>query len=238
MATTQREQRSSKRVKAKDKVEVKVGNGAVHNAQAQLRDVSLRGVYMYLQNRVAKGSTLEVVLPLPAGILAAVKRNTVADYAVMGNWPAAYPYARMAAAVLDANTLPEELRRVIDDKAEGNPFYLEQLARSAGASTSGPVPPERQARVDEVREHVAVRPARAVGWRVPLVVAQALAHTAHHEPPQQKRENGPQQQERHLQEKRIGQKLHSSLQYQSKKVLPKKKATIAMLPRNTPKGIS
>ena len=70
MAKSQREKRSSKRVKAKDKVEVKIGNGSVHHAQAQLRDVSLKGVHMYLQNRVAEGSTLEVVLPLPAGILA------------------------------------------------------------------------------------------------------------------------------------------------------------------------
>lgn len=70
MAKSQREKRSSKRVKAKDKVEVKVGNGAVHHAQAQLRDVSLKGVYLYLQNQVVEGSTLEVVLPLPTGILA------------------------------------------------------------------------------------------------------------------------------------------------------------------------
>jgi c-di-GMP-binding flagellar brake protein YcgR len=70
MAKSQDEKRSSKRVKVRDKVKVKVGNGAVHHAQAQLRDVSLRGVYMYLQNRVAEGSTLEVVLPLPQGILA------------------------------------------------------------------------------------------------------------------------------------------------------------------------
>jgi len=70
MTKSQREKRSSRRVKAKDKVAVKVGNGAVHHAQAQLRDVSLKGVYLYLQNRVAEGSTLEVVLPLPQGILA------------------------------------------------------------------------------------------------------------------------------------------------------------------------
>jgi hypothetical protein len=70
MAKTYSEKRSCERVKANDKVEVKVGNGSVHNAQAQLRDVSLRGVYMYLQNKVSEGSTLEVVLPLPAGILA------------------------------------------------------------------------------------------------------------------------------------------------------------------------
>jgi class 3 adenylate cyclase len=38
--------------------------------------------------------------------------------------------ARMAAAVLDANVLPDALRRVIDDKAEGNPFYVEELVKS------------------------------------------------------------------------------------------------------------
>jgi class 3 adenylate cyclase/tetratricopeptide (TPR) repeat protein len=38
--------------------------------------------------------------------------------------------ARMAAAVLDTNALPDELRRVIDDKAEGNPFYVEELVKS------------------------------------------------------------------------------------------------------------
>ena len=38
--------------------------------------------------------------------------------------------ARMAAAVLDAGALPEELRRVIDNKAEGNPFYVEELVKS------------------------------------------------------------------------------------------------------------
>jgi hypothetical protein len=70
MAKAQGDKRSSKRVKAQDRVKVKVGNGSVQHAQAQLRDVSLRGVYLYLQNRVAAGSTLEVVLPLPEGILA------------------------------------------------------------------------------------------------------------------------------------------------------------------------
>ncbi len=30
----------------------------------------MRGVFLYLQNRVAEGATLEVVLPLPQGIMA------------------------------------------------------------------------------------------------------------------------------------------------------------------------
>jgi predicted ATPase len=38
--------------------------------------------------------------------------------------------ARMAAAVLDADALPDELRRLIDGKAEGNPFYVEELVKS------------------------------------------------------------------------------------------------------------
>src|SRR5262249_53889414 len=38
--------------------------------------------------------------------------------------------AQMAAAILDTSALPHELRRVIDDKAEGNPFYVEELVKS------------------------------------------------------------------------------------------------------------
>ena len=52
-----------------EKVPVKVlGNGKV-DALAELRDVSMRGVFLYLQNRVAEGSILEVVLPLPQDIV-------------------------------------------------------------------------------------------------------------------------------------------------------------------------
>jgi c-di-GMP-binding flagellar brake protein YcgR len=69
MAKPQSEQRSSKRVKAEGKVQVKVLNGTQKDTQAQLRDVSMRGVFLYLENRVAEGSTLEVVLPLPQGIM-------------------------------------------------------------------------------------------------------------------------------------------------------------------------
>jgi hypothetical protein len=63
------EKRSSKRVRKQEKVPVKVlGNGKV-DAMAELRDVSIRGVFLYLENRVAEGSTLEVVLPLPQDIM-------------------------------------------------------------------------------------------------------------------------------------------------------------------------
>jgi class 3 adenylate cyclase/tetratricopeptide (TPR) repeat protein len=38
--------------------------------------------------------------------------------------------ARMAAAVLAADDLPPELRRIVGGKAEGNPFYVEELVKS------------------------------------------------------------------------------------------------------------
>jgi c-di-GMP-binding flagellar brake protein YcgR len=63
------DKRSSRRVKAQDKVKIKVGNGVAKDAQAQLRDVSLKGVFLYLQNRVSEGATLELVLPLPRGVM-------------------------------------------------------------------------------------------------------------------------------------------------------------------------
>jgi class 3 adenylate cyclase/tetratricopeptide (TPR) repeat protein len=42
--------------------------------------------------------------------------------------------ARMAAAVLDADVLPDELRDMLGARAEGNPFYIEELVKSLGES--------------------------------------------------------------------------------------------------------
>ncbi len=70
MTKSQTDKRSSKRVKTQGKVKVKMVNGSDHHAQAQLRDISMRGVFLYLQNKVMEGSILEVVLPLPQGVLA------------------------------------------------------------------------------------------------------------------------------------------------------------------------
>ena len=63
------DKRSSKRVGTDNAVAVKVVNGAVKDTQAHLHDVSMRGVFLYLQNRVSEGSTLEMVLPLPQGFM-------------------------------------------------------------------------------------------------------------------------------------------------------------------------
>ncbi len=40
-------------------------NGSVEELEGHTRDVSQRGVFMYLSNRVAEGSELELVFPMP-----------------------------------------------------------------------------------------------------------------------------------------------------------------------------
>jgi len=47
---------------------------------------------------------------------------------------AAEDSARMAAAVLDTEMLPDELRGVIEGRAEGNPFYVEELVKALAES--------------------------------------------------------------------------------------------------------
>ncbi|HWR14630.1 MAG TPA: PilZ domain-containing protein [Terriglobales bacterium] len=57
--------RRDKRIPAKVSVNVKNHDGSVQDLEAQTRDVSARGVFMYLSNRVAEGSDLELVFPMP-----------------------------------------------------------------------------------------------------------------------------------------------------------------------------
>ena len=60
------ELRRDKRVPAKIPVSVKKhDNGTLEELEGQTRDVSARGVFMYLSNRVAEGSELELVFPMP-----------------------------------------------------------------------------------------------------------------------------------------------------------------------------
>ncbi len=62
------DKRSSKRVPSKRAARVKSIDGMRQELDAQTRDVSVRGVFIYLQRRVAAGSTIEVILPLPEGV--------------------------------------------------------------------------------------------------------------------------------------------------------------------------
>jgi len=63
---TKAELRRDKRIPAKVPVTVKKKhNGASEEQSGQTRDVSMRGVFMYLSNRVAEGSELELVFPMP-----------------------------------------------------------------------------------------------------------------------------------------------------------------------------
>ena len=62
------DKRSSKRVASKRQARVKSINGLKQELDAQTRDVSVRGVFIYLQKKVQEGSMLEVILPLPEGV--------------------------------------------------------------------------------------------------------------------------------------------------------------------------
>jgi hypothetical protein len=62
------DKRSSKRVPSKRKARVKAIDGHTQDLDAQTRDISVRGVFIYLSRHVAAGSTIEVVLPLPEGV--------------------------------------------------------------------------------------------------------------------------------------------------------------------------
>ena len=60
--------RTSKRIASKRQARVKSINGMMQEVDAQTRDVSIRGVFIYLSKKVQPGSTIEVVLPLPEGV--------------------------------------------------------------------------------------------------------------------------------------------------------------------------
>lgn len=64
------EKRAAKRVAIKAPVNVKLLRQVEEEVmQAHTRDISMRGVFLYLQARVSEGTTLEVVLPIPQGML-------------------------------------------------------------------------------------------------------------------------------------------------------------------------
>ena len=62
------DKRSSKRIPSKRAARVKKIDGMTQEVDAQTRDVSVRGVFIYLSRKVQAGSTIEVVLPLPEGV--------------------------------------------------------------------------------------------------------------------------------------------------------------------------
>jgi PilZ domain len=60
------ELRRDRRIPTKVPVTVKKHhNGASEELSGHTRDVSQRGVFMYLSNRVAEGSEIELVFPMP-----------------------------------------------------------------------------------------------------------------------------------------------------------------------------
>ena len=69
------------------------------------------------------------------------------------------------------------------------------------------------------------------------LLGNALLQQPHEEQSQQKRERRTEQHDARAQEHRIRQNPHQSPPYQCRNRSPKKNATSAMLPRNTPNGI-
>lgn len=62
------DKRRNRRVPSQRAARVKSVDGKAQEIDAQTRDVSVRGVFIYLSKKVQPGSTLEVVLPLPEGV--------------------------------------------------------------------------------------------------------------------------------------------------------------------------
>jgi hypothetical protein len=59
------ELRREKRIPTQLPITVKKDNGSVEEWQGQTRDVSSRGIFMYLSRSIGEGSELELVFPMP-----------------------------------------------------------------------------------------------------------------------------------------------------------------------------
>jgi len=62
------EQRSTRRFTLQLPVSVKYANGGPHEAPAETKNVSARGVFFYLDEQLAEGSSIEFTLTLPPEI--------------------------------------------------------------------------------------------------------------------------------------------------------------------------
>jgi hypothetical protein len=60
------ELRKEKRISTDRTVSVKKDNGIAQEWEGQTRDVSSRGIFMYMNSRVTEGSELELVFPMPS----------------------------------------------------------------------------------------------------------------------------------------------------------------------------
>src|ERR1044071_8511730 len=94
---------------------------------------------------------------------------------------------RIVHSVMDAQRLPEALTRVIVEKAEGNPFFLEELVRDVGSRIEGSttlsmpdtVQGGLQARIDRLADAPKrlLQVASVIGREVPIKVLQAVWDT-------------------------------------------------------------
>jgi hypothetical protein len=68
MAEAQQEKRAARRFALRIPVSIARGENSTHNESAQLRDVSARGISLYLDSPMAQGSPIGFTLTLPPEI--------------------------------------------------------------------------------------------------------------------------------------------------------------------------
>jgi hypothetical protein len=68
MSQPQQEKRATRRFSLRLPVSIRFTNGGVQEFSAETRDVSARGVFFYIDKRLAEGSAIEFTLTLPPEI--------------------------------------------------------------------------------------------------------------------------------------------------------------------------
>ncbi len=68
MSQPQQEKRTTRRFSLRLPVSIRFTNGGVHELSAETRDVSARGVFFYIDQKLSEGSNIEFTLTLPPEI--------------------------------------------------------------------------------------------------------------------------------------------------------------------------
>jgi c-di-GMP-binding flagellar brake protein YcgR len=98
------ERRSQKRIPAR--IPVSIRSSSDRAAQAETRDISASGIFLYTTKRLAEGSALEMVLMLPAELTQGEKRWICCQAEVIRVEGSGERFG-VAAAIRNMDALPE-----------------------------------------------------------------------------------------------------------------------------------
>jgi c-di-GMP-binding flagellar brake protein YcgR len=98
-----RERRSQKRVPARIPVSIRSSS---ERAQAETRDISASGIFLYTSKRLAEGSAFEMVLMLPAELTQGEKRWICCQAEVLRVESSGERFG-VAAAIRNMDAMPE-----------------------------------------------------------------------------------------------------------------------------------